>query len=170
MRIIHALKKNKTWDLLVLTFCLMNMGTSFVSEPSQLRSEGGMRKSPLALIYIIEFRDILCAPCSEFFLDFCFSLPLGFQQENTWGIVVYDQDSQTSLGEKIINKKVRGFMNGNQFNFPWCIDFSHMFQSVRTQTTQLLLMDASSLTIKKYAFPLSEKHKNEIIQAVLASL
>lgn len=162
-------KKIKTRGLVALALCLLNFGNVSI-KPAQLKIQWGMRKSPLALIYIIEFRDILCSPCSESFLDFCSSLPLEFQEENTWGIVVLDPDFQTNLEEKIIRKKVRGFMNGNQFPFPLFIDFSHIFQSLRTQSTQLLLMDSSALTIKKYVFPLSEKHKNEIVQAVIASL
>ena len=100
----------------------------------------------------------------------CFSLPLEFQKENTWGIVVFDPGSQTNLGEKILAKKVRGFMNGNRLHFPVFIDFSHIFKTLRTQVTHLYLLDSTSLTLKKYVFPLAEKHKNEILQTVLKSL
>jgi len=162
--------RKKVHCLIVFILCLLNMGNTFVCEPDQSGSLWGIRKSHLALICIIEFRDILCSPCSESFLDFCLSLPPEFQRENTWGIVVFDSVSQTNLGEKKKKKKVRGFISGNELHFPLFIDFSYIFQSLRTQTTQLILMNSSSLTIKRYAFPLTEKHKNEIIQAVLASL
>jgi len=163
-------KIQKANCLIVFVLCLLNVGNTSLSLPAQSSNLWGVRKSHLTLIYIIEFRDILCSPCSESFLDFCFSVPLEFQKENTWGIVVFDPDSQTNLGDMLIAKKVRGFMNGNQLHFPWVIDSFHVFKNLRTQTTQLFFLDSSSLTVKKYAFPLMEKHKNDIIQAVLASL
>ena len=168
MRRIKTRKKANC--LAVFILCLLNIGNTYEHEQAQMESVWGKEKSSIALIYIIEFRDILCSPCSESFLDFCLSLPPEFQRENTWGIVVFDPDSQTNLGDKIIAKKVRGFMNGNQLHFPLFIDFSHIFRTLRIQSTQLFLLDSTSLTIKKYIFPLSEKQKNEIVQSVLTSL
>ena len=160
----------KTNGLIVLLLCFLNIGNTFVCPPAQIESLWGSEKSPVALIYIIEFRDILCSPCSESFLDFCLSLPPEYQKESTWGIVVFEPVSQIDLEKKIITKKVRGFMNGNQLQFPVFIDYLQIFKTLRTQSTQLLFLDSSSLTVKKYDFPLAEKDKNEIIQAVIKSL
>ncbi|MCJ7578950.1 MAG: hypothetical protein MUP98_00265 [Candidatus Aminicenantes bacterium] len=162
--------QKKTNGLIVLLLCLLNIGNTFVCPPAQMQSLWGSEKSPVALIYIIEFRDILCSPCSESFLDFCLSLPPEFQRENTWGIVVFEPASQINLEEKIITKKVRGFMNGNRLQFPVFIDFLQIFKTLRNQATQLLLLDSSTLKVNKYDFPLAEKDKNEIIQAVIESL
>ena len=145
----------KSICLILFALCFLNIGNT-------------NEKSPMALIYIIEFRDILCSPCSESFLDF--SLSLEFQKENTWGIVVFEPGLQTNLGEKIIAKKVRGFMNGNQLHFQVFIDFFHIFKTLRTQATQLLLLDSTSLTVKKYDFPLAAKQKEAILLAVMESL
>lgn len=156
--------------MIVSLFCLLNLGTSFVPEYIQEEriSVGGKR--PLAIIYIIEFRDILCSPCSGSFLDFCSSFPFDFQKDNTWGIIVFEPELQTDLGEKILEKKVRGFMKGNQLHFPVIIDFFHIFKALRTQATQLLLLDPTSLTVKQYDFPLAAKQKDKILQAVFESL
>ncbi len=159
--------RNKTRCLIIFLFCLLNMGNTFVTHPDYVWSIG---KSPIVLIYIIEFRDILCSPCSESFLDFCLSLPVEFQKENTWGIVVFDQGAQTSLGEKILAKKVRGFMNGNQIHFPVFIDFLHIFKTLRTQATQIVLLDSTSFSVKKYDFPLAAKQKYAILQSIIESL
>jgi len=161
---------NKTRFLIIFLLCLMNLGNTFVFKPAQPDHGWSNGKSPIVLIYIIEFRDILCSPCSESFLDFCLSLPVEFQKENTWGIVVFDQGPQTNLGEKIIAKKVRGFMNGNQIHFPVFIDFLHIFKTLRTQATQIVLLDSTSFSVKKYDFPLAAKQKDAILQAVIESL
>jgi hypothetical protein len=153
--------------LIAFSLCLLNLGNTVVSEPSQIDSLWGNGKSATALIFIIEFRDILCSPCCGSFLDFCLSLPLEFQRENTWGIVVFDPGSQTDLDEKIIAKKVRGFMNGNSLHFPVFFDFSQIFKTLRSQATQLLLLDPASLTVRTYDFPLTGKQKNAILRAVL---
>lgn len=168
MRRIQITKKINC--LIIFALCVLNMGNIPVSEPAQMESIWGNERSSMALIYIIEFRDILCSPCSKSFLDFCLSLPPEFQRENTWGIVVFDPDSQTNLREKIISKKVRGFMTGNQLHFPLFIDMLHIFKTLRTQATQLLLLDSSSLTVKKYDFPLEEKDKKAILKLVMESL
>ncbi|MFC2167965.1 hypothetical protein ACFLRW_03195 [Acidobacteriota bacterium] len=162
--------KNKFHYLFILIVCILNIGIGPVSEIDQSDSIWGIRKSPLSLIYMIEFRDILCSPCSESFLDFCLSLPSEFQRENTMGIVVFDPSSPTHLEEKIVAKKVRGFKKGNRLHFPLFIDFSHIFKNLRTQATQLFILDSTVLSVKKYVFPLGEKLKNEIIQAVISSL
>ena len=156
--------------MILFALCLLNIGNTFVPEFAQPERMWEERKSPMAVIYIIEFRDILCSPCSESFLDFSLSLPLEFQKENTWGIVVFEPAHQTNLGEKIIAKKVRGFLKGNQLHFPVFIDFFHIFKTLRTQATQLFLLDSTSLTVKKYDFPLTVKQKEAILLAVMESL
>ena len=168
MRINQIPKQSKV--LMILLFCLLKMGNTFVCPPAQIENLWKNEKGHVALIYIIEFKDILCSPCSESFLEFCLSLPPEYQRESTWGIVVFEPASQINLGNKIITKKVRGFMNGNQLQFPLFIDYLQIFKTLRTQSTQLLLLDSSSLAVKKYDFPLAEKDKNEIIQAVIESL
>ncbi len=168
------MRKNQTRRitryLIIFLLCLLNLGNTFVFKPAQPDHVWSIGKSSIVLIYIIEFRDILCSPCSESFLDFCLSLPVGFQKENTWGIVVFDQGPQTNLGEKIIAKKVRGFMSGNQLHFPVFIDFLHVFKTLRTRATQILLLDSTSFLVKKYDFPLAAKQKDAILQAVIESL
>lgn len=156
--------------MIIFLLCLLNLGNTFVFKRIHVEHVRSIGKSPIVLIYIIEFRDILCSPCSESFLDFCLSLPVEFQKENTWGIVVFDQGPQTNLGEKIIAKKVRGFKSGNQLHFPVFIDFLHIFKSLRTQTTQIVLLDSTSFSVKKYDFPLAAKQKDAILQAVMESL
>ncbi len=171
---MNLMQKNQTRKkikyLIIFFLSVLNMGNTYVSEPVQPERILENGKSSMVLIYIIEFRDILCTPCSESFLDFSLSLPLEFQKENTWGIVVFETGHQTNLGEKIIAKKVRGFMNGNQLHFPVFIDFFHIFKTLRTQATQLLLLDSTSLTVKKYDFPLTAKQKEAILLAVMESL
>jgi hypothetical protein len=61
-------------------------------------------------------------------------------------------------------------MNGNQLHFPVFIDFPHIFKTLRTQATQIVLLDSTSFSIKKYDFPLAAKQKNSILQAVIESL
>lgn len=162
--------RKKIICLIVLILCQLNLGNTFMCEQAQMESIWGKKKNSIALIYIIEFRDILCSPCSQSFLDFFLSLPVEFQRENTWGIVVFEKGSPINLGEKIITKKVRGFINGNQLHFPVFIDMQHIFKTLRTQATQLLLLNSSSLTVKKYDFPLEEKVKNAILKLVVESL
>ena len=160
----------KTKCLIIFLLCLLNLGNTFVFKPVQPDHLWSIGESPIVLIYIIEFRDILCSPCGESFLDFCLSLPVEFQKENTWGIVVFDQGPKTNLEEKILAKKVRGFMNGNQLHFSVFIDFLHIFTTLRTQSTQIVLLDSTSFSVKKYDFPLAAKQKDAILQAVIESL
>jgi len=160
----------KTKCVTIILLCLLNLGNTFVFKSIHPDYVWSIGKSPVVLIYIIEYRDILCSPCSESFLDFCLFLPVEFQKENTWGIVVFDKGSQTNLGEKILAKKVRGFMNGNRLHFPVFIDFLHIFNTLRTQASQIVLLDSTSLSIKKYDFPLAVKQKDAILQAVIESL
>ncbi len=168
------MRKNQTRKkikcLIIFLLSMLNVGNTFVFLPNQPEHVWSIGESPIVLIYIIEFRDILCSSCSESFLDFCLSLPVAFQKENTWGIIVFDQDSQTNLGEKIIAKKVRGFMNGNRLHFPVFFDFLHIFATLRTKATQIVLLDPSSFSVKKYDFPLAAKQKEAILQAVIKIL
>lgn len=156
--------------MLILLFGILlfgnNPGYSGYAVPERSLGNG---KNSMALIFIIEFKDILCSPCGEFLLDFCQSLPLDFQKENTWGIFVLDPDS-LHLGEKIIAKKVRGFMDGNGLHFPVFIDFPQAFSALRNQTSQVFFLNSTTLLVQKYDFPLTKKIKIAILEAILSSL
>lgn len=156
---------------MVLCFlCLLNMNFIFLKKNSPRYRAAGPDISPIMLLYVIEFRDILCSPCLDSFLDFCLSLPVGFQEENTWGIVLFDPGLQSTIGEKILSKKVGGFKRANGLKFPIFIDALHIFESLRSQTSQLVFFNSSSLTVEKYAFPLKKEEKERILRAVLDSL
>ncbi len=163
-------RTKKICSVMIFSLCLLNVGNTFVFKPTQPYVVETNEKNPIAMIYIIEFQDILCSPCCESFLDFCFLLPPQFREENTCGIIVFGHNTHTNLGNKIIAKKVRGFMNGNQLHFPVFIDFSNIFKTLRTQATHLYFLDSTSLTVKMYDFPLTEVQKNAILQAVFEGL
>lgn len=147
----------------VLLGVLFLQGIPFVEEgvfPDQ-----GMNTK--FLLFVIEYRDILCFPCHGSFLDFCASLPLPIQRERAWGIVVFEPGLDTGREEKIIARKVRGFLTGNKIHVPVSLDRLHLFDPMRIQGSYVVLCDLTTMSVLSYPFPLSEKNKKEILTTIL---
>jgi len=150
---------------LILVMILFQITTSF-SENSENRQEEPAR---VQLLLIIDFGDFMCFSCLESFLQFCNSLPHQFQDQNVWGVVIFDVNigsESEDVSVKIVEKKIRGFRKANRVRFPILVDRSRIFSSLDGKGTTVVILKGEDQEIKRYIFPLSPKQIAEIHKTI----
>lgn len=123
------------------------------------------------LLLVIDFDDFMCPACMESVLDFCRALPVPLQQKQVWGIVVSDQangERQEGLSERILEKKIRGFVKANRLEFPILLDRDGVFKPLAGLGTVFFVFDAEKQTVSRYVFPLAP-YEISIIQKSLGT-
>lgn len=68
---------------------------------------------------------------------------------------------------KIIEKKLRGFIQANEIKFPVLIDRFKIFKDLGEEGTAVIIFDGERKTIKKYVFPLRHGQKQEIMNNII---
>jgi hypothetical protein len=117
------------------------------------------------ILVIFDFESLSCPLCLDSFKNFCEALQSKGQQNSAIGILTYrNPESEKALDNytKIIEKKLRGFIIGNNIEFPILLDKFHIFEGMNLKEAAIFLFDFSKGMLKKYTFPLTRKHLNEI--------
>jgi len=113
----------------------------------------------------IDLKDIYCPLCLEPLKTFCEMLSNQEQDISALGILVFRKSEyieNPGIYIKIIEKQLRGFMSGNNIQFPVIIDINHVFDKENFGDWDVILLDASRKLLKKYSFPLSTTQLEEI--------
>jgi len=165
------MNKSNKFDLKKGLFSGLIAAAFFLSLSSDLKAIqkeniGHFAKSKRLVLMIIDFESFFCLPCTETFLDFCQSLPPFVQEENLWGVLIYkgqkkSEDNKTQI--RVIEKKLRGFIQANSIRFPIILDNFHIFSEVTKGKTAVILFDQEAKILRKFSFPLKGKQRDEII-------
>jgi hypothetical protein len=110
------------------------------------------------LLLVIDFDDFMCPACMESMLDFCHALPLSLQQRRVWGVIVSDQANckrQEGLSERILEKKIRGFLKANHLEFPIHLDQDGILVPLIEDGTAIFVFDREKQKISRHVFPLA---------------
>jgi hypothetical protein len=125
--------------------------------------------SDFQLLFIFDFNDFMCFSCLDSFLGFYHSLPFPFRDEHSLGVLVYDKrgkEKERSVRERIIEKKLRGFVQANQIEFPVLIDHLDVFKSQVKEGSSVILFDPRDGLLRRYKFPLSLPDREKILEIV----
>lgn len=157
------LKKGLCSGLIAAAFFL---SLSWELEAVQKKDIGSFAKRRKLVLMIIDFQSFFCLPCTETFLDFCQSLPPFIQEEALWGVIIYKgqkkiEDNKTQT--RVIEKKLRGFIEANDIRFPIILDSFHIFHEITEGKTAIILFNQKAKIVRKFLFPLNEKQRDEII-------
>lgn len=118
------------------------------------------------LIMLIDLNDLMCFNCLMAFSRFCQSLPPSFLQEKTLGILMVKEKNLDYHRLQIIKKKLRGFRQSHQIEFPIWIDLHGLFNSFSSRGTSLVLMGKSMADCRCYSFPLLPHQESEILEEI----
>lgn len=121
------------------------------------------------ILFIIDFDDFMCFYCLDSFLDFYHSLPSSFQEASIWGILVYKEENKKDAEQtniRVIEKKLRGFIEANRIQSPLVVDYFHVFNSLVQEGSAVIFFDQRRKAFKKHTFPLSSEQKSEIIESL----
>ncbi len=117
-------------------------------------------------ILIVDLNVLNCPLCVQSLTEFI-SVVNAFKLENDiLGVLVFsrrENDSNSETQMKIAEKKLRGFIIGNDVQFPFFLDRSGVFNVLNPDATALLILfDREESEIKKYTFPLTSAQIQEI--------
>lgn len=137
----------------------------FIFFVFSVSSGQGVSNRQTRLLFVIDFDDFMCYSCLDSFLNLYKSLPLPYQEEMSFGIVLVDKkenNRKKTLSQAILEKKLRGFVKSNQIKLPLIIDQLHNFDSLAEEGTTVYLFCPEDKIVKKYTFPLSAKKMGEL--------
>ena len=77
-------------------------------------------------------------------------------------VISQEKDLNNDINIKIIERKLNGFIKGNEIKFPIIVDRERIFNEFSTDNICLILFDSQKNIIKRYTLPLSNKLIKEI--------
>lgn len=118
-------------------------------------------------LLIIDFYFLSCPLCKQS-LEKCIDvINTNGLEKSVLGVLIFDREKIEIDFEKytkIMKKKLRGFIIGNDIKFPILLDRNGVFKNLNPDAGFLILFDTQNEIIKKYEFPLSRAQFNEIFQ------
>lgn len=133
------------------------------------RNQGEGLTSNKWLLFIIDFDSFMCLSCLDSFLEFYHQLPSSLEEGRIWGILVFGKPERRAEQDhsfRIVEKKLRGFIQANQIKFPILIDRFKVFKNMGEEGTAVVIFDSENKTIKKYIFPLKPWQRKEIMTKI----
>lgn len=117
-------------------------------------------------ILIVDLSVLNCPLCVQSLTEFI-GIVNAFKLENdVLGVLVFsrrENDPNSETHVKIAEKKLRGFIKGNDVQFPFFLDRSGVFNVLNPDATALLILfDREESEIKKYTFPLTSAQIEEL--------
>lgn len=117
----------------------------------------------IRMVFVIDFDDFMCFSCLESFLQFCQSLPPEFRARHCIGVLTLPAGRESAPAMiQIMRKKLRGFIKGNNIDFPVVVDQQHYFAELSRYGSCLLVLWAHELSMDVHPFPLSGETAAEI--------
>ncbi len=117
-------------------------------------------------ILIVDLNVLNCPLCVQSLTEFIGTINAFKLENDVLGVLVFsrrENDSNSETQMKIAEKKLRGFIKGNDVQFPFFLDRSGIFNVLNPDATALLILfDREESEIKKYTFPLTSAQIQEI--------
>lgn len=141
---------------IVLVLLLSVASTNLNIWTDELRHED--TNQGIFLLLIMDFNDFMCPTCLDSLLDFCRQLPVSFRKRCIQGVVVTDKYRKKESGdsfEKIMEKKIKGFVKANHVEFPILLDRNQIFGPLIKKGTSVFIFNTETHAITQHVFPLT---------------
>ncbi len=147
----------------VILITLMSLFVIFGGSPQE---DVQSILSERTFILVLNLSVLNCPLCAQSLTEFI-GMVNAFKLEKTvLGVLVFSQKENGSVSEKkvkIAEKQLRGFIIGNDIQFPFFLDRSGIFEAINPDATAtLILFDRNESVVKKYTFPLTRAQMQEI--------
>ena len=161
------MKLKKGFKQIILWFLIIGFSLSFFSRgfTQELQYSQNFPAAKKLIVIIIDIKSFFCPLCLEYFEDFCYTLHSSGQEEFALGILTYKDSEKRGNKErftKIVEKQLRGFIIGNNIQFPIILDRSFICEGMNIEGDTVILFDRSRKLFKKYTFPLTSGQMDEI--------
>jgi len=157
------LKENLFLGIIAAAFLLFLTSKLTASQKKDLDHFPQRKK---LVLFIIDFDSFFCLPCTDTFLNFCQNLPPFIQEEALWGVLVYEDPKKienNKIHTRIVEKKLRGFIQANDIKFPIILDHFHIFDGLTKGGTGIIVFDQMKKIVRRYPFPLNQMQRDEIL-------
>jgi len=101
------------------------------------------------IIVFLNFSDLHCSFCIKSFTEFCSFVKKNNINSKINGILII-QDKKR-IKKKIINKQLKGFVKGNNIDFPVAVDWNNVF-SAFAENYDLIVINNKEKQIKGFKF------------------
>ncbi len=153
----------KALSLLTMTFvvlCLMQIGMD--REVS-----GQDRVSITKRLLIMDFSSLSCPLCLQSFMEFVNVIHANKLEDSVLGVMIMDakkEESDEERHRKIAEKRLKGFISGNNIQFPFLLDEERVFRPLNQDASAtLIVLNTQKKTVEKYEFPLNKSQLATII-------
>jgi len=156
---MRRLKKTVSVIMVILTSLFFIYGGSTQENTQSILSER-------TFILIVNLSVLNCPLCAQSLTEFIGIINAFKLEDAVLGVLVFsrrENDSNSETQMKIAEKKLRGFIIGNDVQFPFFLDRSGVFNVLNPDATAtLILFDREESVVKKYTFPLTSAQIQEI--------
>ena len=124
------------------------------------------RNAENIIFLFLERSDFSCQLCLSSFLQLCDTL----QNKKFNHIVIrgilegsgIDNNKEKVKHDKILKKQIRGFIKGNNLQFPFFLDSAQVFRKIKDKDTAVIVLNNSLSMIRQWTAPLSRDDICEI--------
>jgi len=134
------------------------------SDLNALKCVGSPRQEKIILV-LINTKYFSCPLCQKLFNDFCNELFSKDLERFALGVFIPHSlpDSMNKKIVAIMEKQLRGFIQGNNIRFPVVLDRDLIFSDLGGIDTDVIFIDEEKRLMKKLKFPLSQDQWQEMI-------
>jgi len=125
----------------------------------------------IAIILILGNTNFGCKFCMDSFIKLCDRLQESEKLKNSiYGVLCYDSKENDNYKENILIQKklLRGFIKGNNIQFPFILDSSHVFKNFCNNGSQkIIIINTEKDCIRQWNIPLNPDQYEEIMNFIL---
>jgi len=130
---------------------------------------GRQNHSPeIKLLLLIDTSFLSCSLCLKSLTEFIGIIRANKLEDSVLGVMIMDENNEETDVEryrKIAEKRLKGFIIGNNIQFPFLLDEEGVFRPLNQDASAtLIVFDSRKNTVVKYEFSLSKAQLTAIFQ------
>jgi len=122
----------------------------------------------IKLLLIMDTSFLSCSLCLKSLTEFVGVIQANKLEDSVLGVMIMDENKEEADVErhrKIAEKRLKGFIIGNNIQFPFLLDEEGVFRPLNQDASAtLIVFDSRKNTVVKYEFPLSKAQFAAIFQ------
>ncbi len=152
-----------------LSVWIMALAVLFFTRFGMDVKAGRQNHSPeIRLILLIDVSSLSCFLCLISLTEFVGVIQANKLENSVLGVMIMDENNEESDVErhrKIAEKRLKGFIIGNNIQFPFLLDDEGVFRPLsQDASATIVVFDSRKNTVVKYEFPLSKAQLTAIFQ------
>ena len=119
------------------------------------------------LLVLMDSSSLNCSLCLQSLTEFIGVINANRLEDSVLGVMIMDkrkEEEDLERHRKIAEKRLKGFVSGNNIQFPFLLDVEGIFRPfIKDASATLIVLNSQNKTVEKYEFPLSKSQLSSII-------